>query len=30
MWSAVYDMSLFTARISPGRRYDKVYHIKVQ
>jgi len=30
MWSAVYDMSSFTARISPGRRYDKVYDIKVQ
>jgi hypothetical protein len=29
MWSAVYDMSSLAMRISPGRRYDKVYEIKV-
>jgi penicillin V acylase-like amidase (Ntn superfamily) len=29
MWSAVYNMSSFTAQISPGRKYDKVYDIKV-
>jgi penicillin V acylase-like amidase (Ntn superfamily) len=29
MWSAVYNMSSFTAQISPGRKYDKVYEIKV-
>jgi hypothetical protein len=29
MWSAVYDMSSLAMRISPGRRYDKVYDIKV-
>jgi penicillin V acylase-like amidase (Ntn superfamily) len=30
MWSAVYDMSSFAVNVSPGRKYDKVYGIKVQ
>jgi predicted choloylglycine hydrolase len=30
MWSAIYNMSSFTAQISPGRKYDKIYNIKVQ
>jgi ribosomal protein S8E len=29
MWSAVYDMSSFEVKISPGRQFDKVYDIKV-
>ncbi|MGA9364172.1 MAG: linear amide C-N hydrolase [Bacteroidota bacterium] len=30
MWSAVYSMNSFAVKISPGRRFDKVYDIKVK